>query len=179
MLAEHDGSFRRLMEMVKGRQTGPPSGRPGRPPKNRVAITGHIARHIHQRMTALAQQRARHVDRAISASDLYNEAALQLVADLHDLLGDDLRLPAGALSLSGILGLRELVDRPVVTPLRDLNPQASDQQRTTLYIDQPLWDALIEMSLRFGLSMRKTIHVHRLLELGAAWYLAGVEDDKG
>ena len=179
MLAEHDGSFRRLMEMVKERQGGPPSGRPGRPPKNRVAVTGHIARHLHQRMTALAHQRARRADHAVSASDLYNEAALQLVADLHELLGDDLRLPAGAVSLSGILGLRELVDRPVVTPLRDLNPQASEQQRTTLYIDQPLWDALIEMSLRFGLSMRKTIHVHRLLELGAAWYLAGVEDDEG
>ena len=178
MVAEHDGSFRRLMELVRERQSGPPSGRPGRPPKNRVAVTGHIARHIHQRMTALAQQRARRADHAVSASDLYNEAALQMVGDLHNLLGDDLRLPAGAVSLSGILGLRELVDRPVVTPLRDLNLQASDQQRTTLYVDQPLWDALIEMSLRFGLGMRKTIHIHRLLELGAAWYLAGVEDDR-
>ena len=91
MVAEHDGSFRRLMELVRERQSGPPSGRPGRPPKNRVAVTGHIARHIHQRMTALAQQRARRADHAVSASDLYNEAALQMVGDLHNLL--DLSTP--------------------------------------------------------------------------------------
>ncbi len=177
MVAEHDGSFRRLMEMVKDRQLGLPAGRPGRPPKHRVATTGHFAAHLHQRMKALASRRSQQSDHAVSTSDLYNEAALQMVADLHTLLGDDLRLPAGAVSLTGILGLRELIDRPVLTPLRDLDFQTSELLRTTLYIDQPLWDALLEVSLRFGLSLRRPIHVHRLLELGAAWYLAGIEPD--
>jgi len=119
--------------------------------------------------------RTQQADHMVSTSDLYNEAAMQLITDLHQLLGSELRLPAGALSLTGVLGLRELVARPVLTPLRELVLEADDQQRTTLYMDQAIWDALIEMSLRFGLSMRRAIHVHRLLELGAAWYLAGLE----
>lgn len=179
VLTEHDGSFRRLMETVKERQSIPISGRPGRPPKNRVATTGHFALPLHNRMKALARDRSGCADHAISVSDVYNEAALQLITDLHDLLGDDLRLPAGAVTLSGILGLRELVARPLLTPLRDLDLQSGEQQRTTLYIDQPIWDALIEMSLRFGLSMRRPIHVHRLLELSAAWYLASLESHAG
>jgi hypothetical protein len=44
-----------------------------------------------------------------------------------------------------------------------------------LHIDPAVWDALLEMSLRFGLRMRRAIHVHRLVELAAAWYLSGVE----
>jgi hypothetical protein len=175
VLTEQDGSFRRLMETVRERQSSPIGGRPGRPPKNRVSTTGHFALPIHESMKILARKRTEQADHVVSTSDLYNEAATQLITDLHGLLGDELRLPAGAVSLSGILGLRELLDRPVVTPLRELDLNCDTQQRTTLYIDQSVWDALIEMSLRFGLSMRRTIHIHRLLELAAAWFLAGLE----
>jgi hypothetical protein len=176
-LTEHDGSFRRLMEMVKEQQAAP-DGRPGRPPKNRVPTTGHFGLRIHERMKGLAKERSKSVEYTISTSDLYNVAALQLITDLHDLLGEELRLPAGAVTMDGILGLRELIDRPMLTPLRDLGLQTAEQQRTTLYLDQPIWDALIEMSLRFGLRLRRTIHVHRLIELGAAWYLAGIEESE-
>jgi len=128
-------------------------------------------------MKALAQARTEQAEHLVSAADLYNEAALQLITDLHNLLGDELQLPAGAVSVPGILGLRELIDRPVQTPLRELEFQAAEQTRTTLYFDQPIWDALIEMSLRFGLQMRRSIHIHRLLELSAAWFLAGIAPD--
>jgi len=174
-LTEHDGSFRRLMETVKERQSITLSGKPGRPPKNRVSTTGHFSAPIHQRMKLLAKARTKHADHMVSTSDLYNEAAAQMLTDLHGLLGEELKLPAGAVSLSGILGLRELLDRPLKTPLRELGLQGEDLQRTTVYIDQPIWDALVEMSLRFGLSMRRTVYVQRLLELAAAWYLAGIE----
>ncbi len=176
LLSEHDGSFRRLVETVKNQQT-PLGGRPGRPPKNRVPTTGHFALVIHDRMKALAKSRSEQSERAVSVADLYNEAVRVTVTDLHDLLGDDLRLPAGATTLAGVLGLRELIDRPVVTPLRELTLRSDDQQRTTLYLDQPVWDALIEVSLRFGLQMRRSIHVHRLLEMSAAWFLAGIESN--
>lgn len=175
LLTEHDGSFRRLMETVKERQALPVTGKPGRPSKHRMPATGHFAATIHSRMKALARQRTRQSDHLVSTSDLYNEAAALLVADLHALLGDDLRLPAGAVTLSGVLGLRELVDRPIRTPLRELELQRGDFQRTTVYIDQAVWDALVEMSLRFGLSMRKTVFVPHLIELAAAWFLAGEE----
>lgn len=174
-MTEQDGSFRRLMETVRERQSIPVSGRPGRPPKNRVSTTGHFALVIHESMKTLAKQRSGQSDHVMSTSDIYNLACMQLISDLQLLLGDQLRLPAGAVTLSGILGLRELIDRPIVTPLRDLDLNCDEQQRTTLYVDKPVWDALIEMSLRFSLSMRRSIHVHRLLELGAAWYLAGIE----
>jgi len=126
-------------------------------------------------MKTLAKHLSEESDHVVSTSDMYNLACMQLITDLHQLLGDQLRLPAGAVTLSGILGLRELIDRPMLTPLRDLDLNCEDQQRTTLYVDKPVWDALIEMSLRFSLSMRRSIHIHRLLELGAAWYLAGIE----
>lgn len=174
-LAEHDGSFRRLMETIKERQALPVTGKPGRPSKHRVSATGHFAPGIHSRMKALAQRRSEHSERLVSTSDLYNEAAALLIADLHTLLGDELKLPAGAVTLGGVLGLRELIDRPIRTPLRELELQRGEFQRTTVYIDQPIWDALIEMSLRFGLSMRKTVYAQHLLELAAAWYLAGME----
>ncbi|MBN1564112.1 MAG: hypothetical protein JXA10_09740 [Anaerolineae bacterium] len=174
-MAEHDGSFRRLMEMVRGQPTVT-GGRPGRPPKNRIPTTGHFATHLHERMKALSKMRTQHVDHLISTSDLYNDAAKQLATDLHGLLGDELRLPAGAVTLSGIFGLREMVsERPLVVALRDLEFQTVEQTRTTLYLDQAIWDALLEISFRFGLQMRRPIHVHRLLELSAAWYLAGEE----
>jgi hypothetical protein len=172
---EHDGSFRRLIEMVKEQQATPLTGRPGRPPKHRVSTTGYFAVNIHDRMKQLAKQRSRQVEHAVSTADVYNEAAILLITDLHEMLGEELKLPAGAVSVSGILGLRELLDRPVIIPLKHLELQAGELQRTTLYIDQPVWDALVEMSLRFGLSMRRTIYVQRLLELAAAWYLAGIE----
>jgi len=173
-LTEHDGSFRRLIETVR-EQRSVPGIRPGRPPKNRVPTTGHFAEHLHDRMKALARQRTELSDHAISTSDLYNEAAHQMIADLRRLLGDELRLPAGAVTMTGILGLRELVDRPIVTPLGELDFQTGDQQRTTVYFDQDVWDALLEMSLRFGLRLRRAIHVHRMIELGTAWYLAGLD----
>jgi hypothetical protein len=173
-LTEQDGSFRRLIETVKEQQ-GLPSGRPGRPPKNRIPTTGHFMSHLHDRMRTLAQERTQNSDHLVSISDLYNEAALQLIADLHQLLGEELRLPAGAMTLPAILGLRELIDRPITTPLRELELQADQLTRTTLHIDPAVWDALLEMSLRFGLRMRRAIHVHRLVELAAAWYLSGVE----
>lgn len=174
-MSEHDGSFRRLIEMVKEQQAAPLTGRPGRPPKNRVSTTGHFAANIHNRMKRVARERSQQVEHAVSTADVYNEAAIVLVTDLHEMLGEELKLPAGAVSVSGILGLRELLDRPVKTPLKHLELQAGELQRTTIYIDQPVWDALVEMSLRFGLSMRRTIYVQRLLELAAAWYLAGME----
>lgn len=175
-MTERDGSFRRLVEMVKEQQVVP-SGRPGRPPKNRVPTTGHFASHIHARMKKLAEMRSQEVDHVVSATDLYNEAAQQLITDLHQLLGNDFRLPGGAVSIPGILGLREMIDRPVLTPLRDLEFQAVEQLRTTLYLDPPIWDTLMELSLRFGLQMRRPIHVHRLLELSAAWYLVGIKTE--
>jgi len=58
-----------------------------------------------------------------------------------------------------------------------LTLRSDHQQRTTLYLDHPVWDALIEVSLRFGLQMRRSIHVHRLLEMSAAWFLAGIESN--
>jgi len=174
-LTEHDGSFRRLMETVKERQAIPQGGKPGRPPKNRVSTTGHFSVHIHNRMKVLAKVRTKQSDAMVSASDVYNEAAAQMLTDLHDLLGEELKLPAGAVTLAGVLGLRELLDRPVKTPLRELGLQSGQLQRTTLYIDQPIWDALVEMSLRFGLGMRRTIYAHHLLEMAAAWYLAGLK----
>jgi hypothetical protein len=170
---ERDGSFRRLVEMVREEQVVP-GGRPGRPRKNRVGTTGLIAMHIHKRMKAIAKNRTAAANHVVSASDVYNEAAVQLIEDLHRLLGDELRLPAGAVTPTGILGLRELLGRPIETPLRELEFQLSAQSRTTVYFDQSVWDALIEMSMRFGLQMRRTIHVHRLIELSAAWYLAGM-----
>ena len=112
-MTEHDGSFRRLMEMVREQQATP-DGRPGRPPKNRVSTTGHFSFRIHDRMKSLAKEHSEAVDYTVSASDLYNSAALQLITDLHDLLGPELRLPAGAVTMAGILGLRELMDRPVL-----------------------------------------------------------------
>jgi hypothetical protein len=175
MLTERDGSFRRLVETVR-EQRSAPSGRPGRPPKNRVPTTGLFSVRVHARMKTISKARTAEADRLISASDVYNEAAIQLIEDLHQLMGDELRLPAGAMSLSGILGLRELIDRPIRTPLRELDFHTGEQYRTTLYFDQVVWDALIEMSMRFGLRMRRAIHVHRLIELGAAWYLAGLDN---
>lgn len=163
------------METVKERQSTPQGGKPGRPPKNRVSTTGHFSAYIHTHMKSLAKARTKQSDVMISTSDVYNEAAAQLLTELHDLLGEELKLPAGAVTLSGILGLRELINRPVRTPLRELGLQVGELQRTTIYIDQPIWDALVEMSLRFGLSMRRTIYVQRLLEMAAAWYLAGLE----
>jgi len=173
-LTEHDGSFRRLVQTVRERRPVS-TGRPGRPPKNRVATTGHFAGYLHAQMKALAQARSEESGHLVSVSDLYNEAATLMITDLHALLGDDVRLPAGAVSLTGVLGLRELVDRPVRTPLRDLPLQTGDQLRTTLYFDRPVWEALVEVSMRFGLQMRRSIHVHRLIELSAAWFVAGLE----
>lgn len=175
VLAEQDGSFRRLVEAVREQQSIPLSGRPGRPPKNRIPTTGHFAMHLFDRMRLLAKERTQQTGHLVSISDLYNEAASQLITDLHGLLGDELRLPAGAVTLPAILGLRELIDRPMVTPLRELGLSAESRQRTTLHMDPIIWDALIEMSLRFGLRMRRVVHVHRLLELGSAWYLSGLD----
>ncbi len=174
-LTEQDGSFRRLVETVKARKP-PVAEKPGRPPKHRVPTTGYYARRIHDRIKALAKAHSQRAGHLVSASDLYNEAAAQLIVDLYGLLGDELKLPAGALSLTGVLGLRELVDRPVHTPLRDLELHAGETQRTTLYVDGPVWDALVEMSLRFSLRMRRTLYVQELLELAAAWYLAGLDE---
>lgn len=173
-MTERDGSFRRLVQMVKERPT-PPAGRPGRPPKHRVPTTGYFALGLHQRIQALAGARGQQAGHLVSISDLYNEAALVLITDLHQLLGDELRLPAGALSLTGVLGLRELVDRPLRVPLRELDLRPEETKRTTLHLDKPIRNMLIEISLRFGLQLRRTIHMHRILELGAAWFLAGVE----
>lgn len=172
---DQDGSFRRLAQIVKNQQPPPRRNKPGRPPKNRVPTTGHFSLSIHDRMKVLAGERTAQVDHLVSVADLYNEAARQLITDLHALLGPELQLPAGAVTISGILGLRELVDNPIRTPLSKLELQAEDQQRTTLYFDQPVWDAMMEMSLRFGLQLRQYVHIHRLLELAAAWYLAGLE----
>jgi hypothetical protein len=174
-LAEQDGSFRRLVEAVREQQSLPLSGRPGRPPKNRVPTTGHFALPFYNRMRTLARLQTEQSGHVVSISDLYNEAASIFITDLHVLLGDDLRLPAGALTLPGVLVLRELVDRPILTPLQELGLTATSTQRTTLYFDPIIWDALIEVTLRFGLRMRRVIHIHRLLELSSVWYLAGVE----
>lgn len=171
-MTEHDGTFRRLAQTVRERRVVS-TGRPGRPPKNRVATTGHFSRTLHRQMKALARTRTEAAGRLVSVSDLYNEAAAQMITDLHALLGDDVRLPAGAVSLTAVLGLRELVNRPLHTPLRELPLQPDAQQRTTLYFDRPVWEALVEMSMRFGLQMRRSIHVHRLIELAAAWFVAG------
>ena len=97
---------------------------------------------------------------------------------MYELLGDELRLPSGAKSLSGVLGLRELVERPIRTPLRELELHGEDAQRSTLYVDKPVWEALVEMSLRFGLHMRRPIFVQHLLELAAAWYLTDLDDSE-
>jgi len=172
-VTDRDGSFRRLIELVREDQEVP-IVRLGRPRKNRVSTTGLFAANIHERMKAVAKDRTARAGRFVSTSDVYNEAAVQLIEDLHFLLGDELRLPAGAVTLAGILGLREMMDRPVETPLHVLDFQWSDQSRTTIYFDQIVWDALIEMTLRFGLMMRRVFHVHRLIELSAAWYLAGL-----
>src|SRR5690606_24634313 len=118
-LAEHDGTFRRLIQTVR-EQRVVSTGRPGRPPKNRIATTGHFARYLHEQMKALTEARTDAAGRVVGVSDLYNEAAAQMITDLHALLGDDVRLPAGAVSLTAVLGLRELVNRPLHTPLRDL-----------------------------------------------------------
>lgn len=174
VLTQQDGSFRRLIEMMRERQAVP-ANRLGRPPKHRIPTTGHFERHLHERMKQLAQAQTKKSDHAVSTSDLYNEAALQMLGDLRGLLGEDLRLPGGAMTLTAVLGLRELVDRPLVVPLRELDLDTGKHQRTTLYFDPHVWDALLEMSLRFGLRMRKAIHVHRLIELGVAWFLAGLE----
>ncbi len=177
-LATQDGSFRRLVETVKAREKRPPTGRPGRPPKYRVPTTGYFSRSIHDRIKALSKVRSRQVGHFVSASDLYNEAAARLITDLYELLGEELRLPTGAMTLSAILGLRELVDRPIRTPLRELALHSEDSQRSTLYVDKPIWEALVEMSLRFGLYMRRTVFVQHLLELAAAWYLSDLDDSE-
>ena len=175
MLTERDGSFRRLVEMVKEQQETPKGVRRGRPPKNRVPTTGYYAVHLHSRMKDLAKVQSDQVDYLISTSDLYNDAARQLVSDLHSLLGDELSLPAGVMSIPGLLGLRELVDRPVLTPVSELEFHDVKQHRTTAYFDQPVWDALMEMSLRFGLRWRRAVNMYQLVELSAAWYLAGLK----
>jgi len=177
LTSQQDGSFRRLAQTVRERRTTS-TGRPGRPPKNRVPTTGNFAFYLHEWMKIYARHRSAEEDRIVSIADLYNEAAAQMITDLHALLGDDVRLPAGALSLTGILGLRELVDRPVYTPLRDLPLQVRTQQRTTIYFDQEVWEALVEMSMRFGLQLRRPIHIHRLIELSAAWFVAGLETER-
>ncbi len=171
-LAEQDGSFRRLVETVKTRGKKTVTGKPGRPPKYRVPTTGYFSRSIHDRIKALSKIRSQQAGYFVSASDLYNEAAEQLITDLYELLGDELRLPSGAMTLSGVLGLRELVDRPIRTPLSELALHSEDSQRSTLYVDKPIWEALVEISLRFGLYMRRTVFIQHLLELAAAWYLS-------
>jgi hypothetical protein len=174
VLTERDGSFRRLVEMVKEQQETPKGIRRGRPPKNRIPTTGYYAVHLHSRMKELAKAQSEGID-YISTSDLYNDAARELIADLYSLLGDELALPAGVMSVPGLLGLRELVDRPVLTPISALEFHDAEQHRTTAYFDQPIWDALMEMSLRFGLRWRRAVNFHQLVELSAAWYLAGLE----
>jgi hypothetical protein len=177
-LTEQDGSFRRLVETVKAREKKVVTGKAGRPPKYRVPTTGYFSRSIHDRIRALSKARSRQAGHFVSASDLYNEAAERLITDLYELLGDELRLPSGAMSLSGVLGLRELVDRPIRIPLRELELHSEEAQRSTLYVDKPVWEALVEMSLRFGLHMRRPILVQHLLELAAAWYLTDLDDSE-
>lgn len=160
---------------MRARKPAPVAPRWGRPPKHRIPSTGHFERHLHERMKQLAEAQTAQADHLISTSDLYNAAAAQMLDDLRGLLGEEWRLPAGAVTLSAVLGLRELVDRPLRTPLRELDLDTGKHQRTTLYFDQNIWDMLLELSMRFGLRMHKAIHVHRLIELGVAWYLAGVE----
>ena len=126
-LAEHDGTFRRLIQTVR-EQRVVSTGRPGRPPKNRIATTGHFARYLHEQMKALAEARTDAAGRLVSVSDLYNEAAAQMITDLHALLGDDVRLPAGAVSLTAVPGAERSIAPH--TPLRDLPIEAEDQQRT-------------------------------------------------
>lgn len=175
-MTEQDGSFRRLVETVREQRTVP-SGLPGRPPKNRLPTTGYFAKHLHNRFKAIAQKRTKEAGHLVSASDIYNEASALLIEDMHHLLGDELRLPPGVVTFSAMLALREIVDRPIRTPLRDLNFEGVEQQRTSLYFDPVIWDALIEMSLRFGLRLRRLIHAHRMVELAAAWYLADMEKE--
>ena len=177
-LKEQDGSFRRLVETVKAREKKTVTGKPGRPPKYRVPTTGYFSRSIHDRIKALSKARSRQAGHFVSASDLYNEAAECFITDLYELLGDDLHLPSGAMTLSGVLGLRELVERPIRIPLRELELRSENSQRSTLYVDKPVWEALVEMSLRFGLHMRRPIFVQHLLELAAAWYLADLDEDE-
>lgn len=174
-MVEQDGSFRRLVEMVREQRPVLTEGRTGRPPKHRVPTTGMFTLPMYERIKGLAKARTEQGDRLVSVADVYNEAALILIEDLHDLLGDEMRLPSGTLSISGILGLRELVKRPVLTPLGDLPFSKSNSIRTTLYFDESIWDILMDLSLRFGLQLRRPLHVHRLVDLGAAWYLAGIE----
>ncbi|NDJ75105.1 MAG: hypothetical protein GYB65_02510 [Chloroflexi bacterium] len=177
-MTKQDGSFRRLVQVVKEQQKVPPqpekTGGPGRPPKHRVPTTGYFYRSTYIRMKRLSEQCTQESGRVVSISDLYNDAARQLIADLDDLLNDDMLLPAGALTVPALLGLRELVDRPIYTPLRELEPRGR-QKRTTLYLDQLVRDTLVDMSLRFSLQLRRAVHYHRLLELSAAWYLSGLD----
>ncbi len=170
-VTERDGSFRRLIQTVKNQShtTGP-----GRPRKDRVSTTGWLVLPLHERMKTLARARSRYSETTISVSDIYNEAARVFVTDLHSLLGDEMRLPTGAISLTGILGLRELIKRPMVTPLNVL-PLEGDTQRTTLHFDQPVWDALMDTSLIISLQMRRVLHVHRMIEVSAAWYLTSFD----
>jgi hypothetical protein len=175
-VTEKDGSFRRLVRTVKSRQR-PPVRRGGRPSKNRVAANCLVAACIHQRMKNLAELRTRRSGRLVSAADVYNDAARLFVTDMEQLLGYDLRLPSGTVTLASVLGLRDLIDRPILTPLRELNMRSPEQHRTTLYFDPPVWDALIEVSLRFGLQMRRTLHVQPVIELAAAWYVSGFDVD--
>jgi hypothetical protein len=158
-VTERDGSFRRLVQTVKVQQTCSTG-------KSRIPVNAAMPLGIHEWMKSIARARA------ISLSDLYNEAALLLITDVHSLLGDDLRLPLGALTLSGVLGLRELIDRPIRTPLRDLDVFSSGKRRTTLNLDEPVWNALMELSYRFGIQLRRSVPVHRLIELAAVWYLS-------
>ncbi len=177
-LTAQDGSFRRLVETVKAREKRTVTGKAGRPPKFRLPTTGYFSRSIHDRIKALSKARSRQAGYFVSASDLYNEAAERLITDLYDLLGEELRLPSGAMTLSGVLGLRELVDRPIRIPLRELELHSEDSQRSTLYVDEPIWEALVEMSLRFGLHMRRTVFLQHLLELAAAWYLTDLDESE-
>ena len=176
MTTDHNGSFRRLVETMRD-QDGPAPNRVGRPSKNRMPATGYVTVHIHERMKAIAKARSAEADHLVSTSDLYNLAVRQLTADLHKLLGDDMKLPAGALTITGVLGLRDLVDRPVFVPLRDLEPRAARQIRTTLYLDPPVWEAVMELGMRISLQLHRKVRLHQVLDLSAAWYLAGEEPE--
>ncbi len=59
---------------------------------------GLFALHIHDRMKVIAKERTAEADHLVSMSDVYNEAAVQLIEDMHALLGDELLLPAGAMT---------------------------------------------------------------------------------
>lgn len=159
-MTEHDGSFRRLIQTVQNQQGESEAAR-----KNRIMVHGNVAQFVHARMRSLAAARS------IYVSDLYNVAVQQLTEDLRQLLGDDLVLPRGAVTLSGILGLRDLVDRPIRTPLGDLDQHADHSQHITIYLDDPVWGALMFVSFRFGVQLRQPVPLHRVAELAAAWYL--------